>query len=339
MKNYVTAACTLLLLAGCSNDIKESDIKFAEGSGAKLVFSAVVNNQNDSPLTSTRVMDTNWENGDAIGITCGTNQVNIEYAYTGGENSIFTATGGDAKAIWVLGSNEYDVTAYYPFSGISGEEPVAIEVATASANQATVEDRGRIDFLYAKAKASRENPKVKLDFVHVMSRIKLTFEADPELTGGLSDIMCYLIGLKLEGTFNPTTGITTVNENAKTNDIVWDVINDKDNYTVEAILLPQNVDKEVSIQAGMSGYVYNVPFPTLTELKPGYSYNYTIKAKPYIDNTFKFEVTDVTQIKGWENVDHDPISSDPDVAGTDAETGNQNWSENDPEVIVPTEKK
>lgn len=337
-KNYPMAAFALLLLVGCSNDVKESDIKFTEGSGAKLIFSAVVNNQNESPLTSTRVIDTNWENGDAIGITCGTDQVNIEYAYTGGENSIFTATGGDAEAIWVLGSDEQDVTAYYPFSGTSGEEPVAIEVSTASANQATAEERGKINFLYAQAKASRENPQVKLDFVHAMSRIKLTFEADPELTGGLSDIMCYLIGLKTEGTFNPNTGITTINENAKTNDIIWDVINGDDNYTVEAILLPQTIDNEVSIQAGMSGYVYDVPFPTLTELKSGYSYNYTIKAKPYIDNSFRFEVTDATQIKGWENIDHDPIDSDPDVAGTDTETGNQNWSEQDPVIITPTEK-
>ena len=34
--NYVTAALALLLMAGCSNDVKESDIKFAGESGAKV---------------------------------------------------------------------------------------------------------------------------------------------------------------------------------------------------------------------------------------------------------------------------------------------------------------
>ena len=40
-KNYVTTAVALLLLAGCSNDIKETDIQFTGDTGAKVSFSAV----------------------------------------------------------------------------------------------------------------------------------------------------------------------------------------------------------------------------------------------------------------------------------------------------------
>ena len=41
-KNYVTTAVALLLLAGCSNDIKETDIPFTGDTGAKVSFSAVI---------------------------------------------------------------------------------------------------------------------------------------------------------------------------------------------------------------------------------------------------------------------------------------------------------
>lgn len=57
----------------------------------------------------------------------------------------------------------------------------------------------------------------------------------------LADITCYLIGLKNNGTFNPKTGETTVSEDPVTDkdDIYWDKIGEQDNYTVQAILLPQ----------------------------------------------------------------------------------------------------
>lgn len=335
-KNYVTAALALLFLAGCSNEVKESDINFAEDSGARLVFSGAVTDQSQSSLVNTRVKGNMWEIDDAIGITCGTNQVNVHYKYTGGENNLFAADGGDAAAIWVLGSNEYDVTAYYPFTGTSGSEPAPLSVQTTSEHQ-TDATRHKIDFLFAHEKVTRENPKVQLNFSHVMSRIKLKFEADEELTDGLSDIVCYLIGLKLEGTFNPKTGSVAINNNGTADDIVWNVINEENNYIAEAIVFPQTVANGISVQAGMRGYIYAVDFPTLTELKPGYSYNYTIKAKPYINNSFRFEVTAESQIIGWNDVDNDPVTSDPDLAGTDAETGNSNWAPEE-EIVNPTEK-
>ena len=40
-KNYVMIAIILLFLAGCSTDVKESDIKFAGETGVKVSFSAV----------------------------------------------------------------------------------------------------------------------------------------------------------------------------------------------------------------------------------------------------------------------------------------------------------
>lgn len=136
--------------------------------------------------------ETNWEAEDSVGITCGTEQVNIHYKYKG--NGLFAAKGGNAEEIWVLGSGEYDVVAYAPFSGTSGEEQPVLEVTTASDNQATAEERAKIDFLFAKGKATSQTPNVTLAFNHVMSRIRLEFQAGEGVD--LADITCYLIGLK-----------------------------------------------------------------------------------------------------------------------------------------------
>ena len=111
-KNYVMAALVLSLLAGCSTDVKESDIKFAGEAGVKVSFNAVINSQTGTPLTPTRATDTEWEIGDSIGISCGGNQQNIHYKYIGDANNMFAAKGGVGEEIWVLGTQEYDVIAY-----------------------------------------------------------------------------------------------------------------------------------------------------------------------------------------------------------------------------------
>ena len=154
------------------NELKESDIKFEGDAGAKVSFSAVINNHESSELL-TRATETAWEVGDSVGITCGDNQTNVNYLYKG-EGS-FEAKEGTLREIWVLGSAEYDVVAYAPFRGNSGEELSPVEVSTASPFQATAKDRAQIDYLYATGKATSQNPNVKLAFNHVMSRIKIQF--------------------------------------------------------------------------------------------------------------------------------------------------------------------
>lgn len=100
-KNYVTAAFALLLLAGCSNDVKESDIKFSGEAGAKVSFSAVINDQEASNLV-TRATETSWESGDRVGITCGKDQMNVEYQYSPDNTGLFNAVNGKLKIFGCL---------------------------------------------------------------------------------------------------------------------------------------------------------------------------------------------------------------------------------------------
>ncbi|WP_294553488.1 fimbrillin family protein [uncultured Bacteroides sp.] len=336
-KNYVMIAFTLLLLAGCSTDVKESDIKFAGETGMKVSFSAVINSQTGTPLTQTRATDTEWEVGDSVGITCGDNQQNIHYKYTGNADNMFAAKGGVAEEIWVLGTQEYGVSAYCPFMGTSGVTQGIVNVLTNSENQATSEKRKYLDFLYATAKASAAQPNVKLSFYHKMSRIKIKFEAGDGVS--LSDIDCYLIGLKLDGTFNTSTGATVVSESATPMDIYWGNVGQADNHTMEAILLPQEVTDKVSIQARMEGRLYEVQFPKLAELETGVSYNYTIEANMSVDQKdYVFTITkEGTQINDW-TVEEEEIKSDSTSPDTGAATDNPNWSVEDGEINA-SEKK
>lgn len=73
-KNYLLVTFATFLLVGCNNEIKDSDINFSKESGAKVSFSAVINNQEASDLV-TRATETSWTMGDKVGITCGSNQV------------------------------------------------------------------------------------------------------------------------------------------------------------------------------------------------------------------------------------------------------------------------
>ncbi len=126
-KNYVTTAVALLLLAGCSNDIKETDIQFTGDTGAKVSFSAVINNHEASNLLQELRKQTGRQKTRRNHLWYGTSEYSLQIQ---GQWS-FCSKRRNAEEIWVLGSGEYDVVAYAPFSGTSGEEQPVLEVTTA----------------------------------------------------------------------------------------------------------------------------------------------------------------------------------------------------------------
>ncbi len=327
-KNCVLAAFAVLLLASCATDLRSPDAIFASEAGVKVNFSAVISGEDGSSLSS-RASGTSWDVGDLIGITCGENQQNFEYQYN--SDGSFTAPGGAAEEIWVLGSQVYPVTAYYPFTGDSGTAPEAIEITTSDALEQTAEGRASLDYLYASTEVEASNPNVTLNFHHAMSRIRLQFQAADGYE--LSDIQLYLIGLKTEGSFDTQTG-EVVADSASVNDIYYSAITEADGYLAEAIVLPQTIDDKFYFQAGMNGAYYEVTF-NMSQLEPGVSYNYTIIADAYSDNPFVLTVTDATQISDWTNSDGGEITPDPDLAGTDASSNTEDW-DIETEIITPS---
>lgn len=176
MKNISSmAALAALLLVSCGQD---TDVKFAGDEGAKVTFSASINEQNSQDVS--RVTGVTWDDGDEVSISCGPTQKNVFYRYNAADNS-FTAI-NRFDEIWLLGNEEYDVTAYYPHVGEEGTVPPVQTVEITSENQDTPEERAAFDFLYASTKATKAEPNVHLNFNHAMSRVNLKFVpgTDPE---------------------------------------------------------------------------------------------------------------------------------------------------------------
>lgn len=327
---YAIGALGLLALAGCSTDLDESDYKFDGEEGAKVTFSAVIDANLASQLAGTRATETDWEPGDTVGITCGDQQVNVKYRYTGDAGNYFEAV-DNTNEIWLMGTQTYEVTAYYPYTGDDDTQPAAVTVDTSSDNQATEEQRKSLDFLFATATATRENPNVQLAFTHVMSRIVLEFV--PGDLDALDDIDCYVTGMRLSGTFDPATGATAVDETADV-ESVNQQLTDDNNHTFTALFLPQTLDDGILIEAGMNGIYYQVSVDPGT-LQPGYSYNYTVTANDYNDNPISLVITG-TQITQWTNVDGGTLEPDPSLAGTEADVTPGDWGDITEEDITPT---
>jgi hypothetical protein len=335
MRNYVFLFGLALLTTNCSNDLKESDIKFGDEPGVKVTFSAVINDQNATGLDGTRATEISWEDGDVVGITCGEKQVNVSYAYTSAPGNYFHSV-NKTKEIWLMGSEEYAVSAYYPYTGQDGVAPATLTVETKSENNATAGERQKIDFLYASGAANREEPNVQLSFYHVMSRMVLTFKGEGV---ELKDIDCYITGFRLSGTFNPNTGVTTVDESTAS-ESVNQILTGANNHTMTAIFLPQLLaDKTLLIEAGMNGIYYKVELPAseFPELKPGYSYNYTITAQNYSDEPIRLTITG-TEIIPWVNSDGGSFMPDPSPAGTETGITPSDWGNVDNVDITPTAK-
>lgn len=326
---YAIGALGLLALTGCGLELDESDYKFDVEEGAKVTFSAVIDDNLASQLAGTRATETDWEVGDTVGITCGSAQVNVKYRYTGGTENYFEAV-DNTNEIWVMGSETYEVSAYYPYTGEDDSQPAPITVDTSSDNQSTEELRKSLDFLYATATATRDEPNVQLAFAHVMSRIVLEFE--PGDLSALSDIDCYVSGMRLSGTFDPSTGVTEVDETVATSH-VYQELTDDNGHTFTALFLPQTLDNGILIEAAMNGIYYQVTVNP-GSLQAGYSYRYTVTANDY-GTPNALTVTN-TQIAPWSEVDGGTLEPVPSLAGTESDASVNDWDTTAEETITPT---
>lgn len=183
MKNISSmAALAALLLVSCGQD---TDVKFAGDEGAKVTFSASINEQNSQDVS--RVTGVTWDDGDEVSISCGPTQKNVFYRYNAADNS-FTAI-NRFDEIWLLGNEEYDVTAYYPHVGEEGTVPPVQIVEITSENQDTPEERAAFDFLYASTKATKAEPNVHLttaDGRRIYYFLEIPVSDWPEMKAGYS---------------------------------------------------------------------------------------------------------------------------------------------------------
>ena len=243
MRNiYFMASLATLLLVGCGKD--DGSYKFENSeSGTKAIFNATI----DKIGSATRMTNQSWSTDDRIGITC--IDINLpeydqkNFQYVSNDQGAFSAL-DPLKEIWFLGANDYQVTAYYPYSGEAGAVPKSLSSITNTENQLP-ENQQKIDYLFASTTASRNNPNVNLTFSHRMSRLVVQFESvkdeenNPQID--LGTINCFLINVKQSGTFIPSTGVAVADDTDKAEDKnISQILNQANGYKLSLILYPQS---------------------------------------------------------------------------------------------------
>lgn len=193
-KTLLTSAVALALLGGCNNDYDGQDI-----AGSKLVVSASIDQVN------TRVSDTGieWTIDDAIGVSDNLSNPNVNIKYVAGSTAgSFASTTG----IYILGNEEVEYTAYYPYAGNEGASADVQSFKITDAEGKYV-GHAAIDFMYATGTASRNNPNVNFRFKHMMSKLSLDItDSGAAATKAETSISYTLKNVIVDGTFNTETG-------------------------------------------------------------------------------------------------------------------------------------
>lgn len=352
MKNiYLASALTTsLLLVSCSND--DGTYKFENSEpGAKAVISATIGDMTSA--VATRVSGTQWGVGDEIGISS-TDNYTTNYDQ---KNFLYRATSVDGafqpadldNSIWFLGANEFQITAYYPYSGAIGVPQGALAAITSSEFQ-TAEKQPKIDFLFAVGTASYENPAVELSFYHKMSRLQLQFVSQTDASGSalisdLGTLDCYAMNIVQTGTFDTAAGTAVADEqngDAVTDKNIYQQVTGGNGHKFSVILFPQpntgkaRVDVVMKNTDNPKGIYYKLPLPEL-QLEAGKSHDYTVTAKLTNDNKITLEISKGT-VNDWIEIpggiiDPTPGKVDTSVQGAEVE----GWTDSESVPVVPTQ--
>ena len=262
MKLYTFAFAALALsLAACTNDNEVMD----NGPVAAVINAEI------SEAVATRASGTQWDNGDAIGITGG-GYTDIRYVYSNGSWTVDDVSG----PILFQTPDDVDFIAYYP----QGAETADITIT--AGQQSTVPDeqtgftpQSQIDFLYGTGTGGvSTGGKVDFSFSHRMSRLTLNFIAGPDVK--LADLSSYtLSGLSMTGSFDTAIG------EAKVTDSASDLKMDATGITSSSLILfPQAVtEATLKVVLGGQNYTATLTFPkanAVQGLESGYSYKYNV---------------------------------------------------------------
>lgn len=312
---YLMIATVATMLAACSNDENEVN----NGPVEARITAGV-----SGP--STRAVDDTWNTSDNIGVrvasVTGTtadidskmveSYKNVKYTASKLENdnktATFTPATTGAGIFFQDASETVTFTAYAPYQesaadalpGTKGDGIIGVNT-DGSADNTQADNQEKIDFLFASgATASKSSPTVTFakeddsndhSFKHKMARLKLVLKVSASDGFDAGDMVktgntFKLSGLKHGGTFNVTTGETSVtSENATDNWVITSFKHtDAENVrTYSLILLPQDVSQSqvgLKLAITIDGQVYTTKDNAIKpNLEAGKSYSYEITAK------------------------------------------------------------
>lgn len=295
-ENIIKYAALALFIAGLSACSQEEDGgKPVDAKHTPMTFAVT------HPAQRTRVTDTNFEDGDKIGVFVCETDAPLEIGGNLVNNELLTLSGGAWTASRMLYWDEgtYNAHAYYPYmrqvSSIE-DQPFSVSTDQGAIDGTTgLDGYEASDFLYAKTEGvSASNSPVPLTFRHIMSKLTVRLVKGEDFEGDMpTDGEVYIHNTVPTATIDLSAGVATryVRGTRATIKAKQDA-----GTMFSAIVVPQRVENRMPlievIMRGVS-YVYESKF----QFKPGTNHfvNFVISDNP---DQVKIEVGG--EIEDWQ---------------------------------------
>lgn len=276
----------------------------------------------DYTAPTTRAIDTNWSNGDKIGVYAvglGDDIANLDAIKTNVEYITPTGDGNftSIKAIELDGKTEHKIIAYYPF------QDALVDTSIYPVNLIDQSNSEKIDLLYSdNANGIKDNGQVELTFKHKLSKFELIIgkEKNVESLEGLTTDP--IKGLIAEGTMNLNTGALELAEGQK--DIVGCPIIDATGKnigkkSVQALLMPGQSISTMSIGIHLDGQTFvwkpiQESIDAINSLQSGKSYVFRVNLRKKEDGKLVLVLPNNSTIEEWEGgfEEQDPPVLEPE---------------------------
>ncbi len=246
------------------------------------------------PGSVTRATDSDFENGDRIGVFMTDKGQPLMTAGNYLTNVALTFSGISWNPAYPLYWNEgeYDVYGYYPFAtAITTVSDMPFSVQTEQDSHAGYTAS---DFLWAQRKGvSAGDGSVNLTFSHLMSRLMIKLVKGNDYEGELpEDAEVYVHSTITDGTIDLNAGVATRNTHGSRQTIH---AQKNGNYRYTAIIFPQRLDNRqplVEVVSHGVSYLYESKFL----FKPGIQHNVLLSLS---DNPEKIKITIGGEKENW----------------------------------------
>lgn len=288
----VALALSILGFTACSSDSDEPGSQSAKGF-MPMTFDVIYPGQ-------TRATETEFENGDRIGVFVADSASALEIGGNIVNNEPVTLSGGTWKATQSLywDSGTYNAYAYYPYhQGVSSidEEPFSVSTdQSAAKTDSALGGYEASDLLYASSKNIHASTSpISLQFRHIMSKLKIRLVKGEDFEGDMpTTAEVYVHNTVPEATVDLSAGVVTRDPKAARQTIT---AHQESDYTYSAIIVPQRLDNRVPlIEVIMKGvsYIYESKF----NFKPGVQHTVSLIIS---DNPDKVRIEIGGEVVNW----------------------------------------